>query len=57
MTEPQDELLEIANRQRKLADTYDAPEIQQAVAALENAAKVAEKAASRSWLGYQAFVY
>ncbi len=57
MTEPQDELLEIADRQRELADRCDAPEIQQPVTALENAAKVAEKAASRSWLGYHAFVY
>jgi predicted nucleotide-binding protein len=57
MTEPQDELLEIADRQRELAAKCDTPEIQQPVTALETAAKVAEKAASRSWLGYQAFVY
>jgi predicted nucleotide-binding protein len=57
MTQPQDELLEIADRQRELADRCDAPEIQQPITALENAAKVAEKAASRSWLGYHALVY
>jgi predicted nucleotide-binding protein len=49
--------IEIADRQRELADRCDAPEIQQPVTALENAAKVAEKAASRSWLGYHALVY
>jgi Predicted nucleotide-binding protein containing TIR-like domain len=57
MTEPQAELLEIAGRQEALAAACGADEIQGPVTAVEQAARQAEKAWSRSWMGYQSSVY
>jgi hypothetical protein len=52
MTQPQDELLEIADRQMALADASNAPEIAGPIVAMEKARRIAEKSSSGSWLGY-----
>ena len=57
MTEPHEELLEIAERQDALVAAVDAPEIEKPLAALETAAESAGKASSGSWLGYHASIY
>jgi predicted nucleotide-binding protein len=57
MTEPYEELLEIADRQHRMALTVDDPKVAGPVAMLEEAATRAGKAFSGSWLGYHATVY
>ena len=53
---PADELFCISNTLLEIADATDAA-IKAPVEAIENAARKVEKASSRSWLGYQAYVY
>lgn len=57
MTEPQEELLQLADRLRELADRAKTPEICEPVAALASAADQVGKSWSGSALGYHAYVY
>jgi hypothetical protein len=53
----QDKLLEIAERYDRSAEAFSNPAIDAPLEAMEKAARIAERAASGSWWGYQANVY
>jgi hypothetical protein len=57
MTEPQEELLEIANRLEGLAEAGEEPSVKESIDAVKDAANRVGKAWSGSWLGYHADVY
>ena len=57
MAEIETELLQLADRQEALANALSAPEVNGPIEAMERAARAVEKAWSKSWLGYQAYIY
>jgi hypothetical protein len=57
MTEPYEELLEIADRLERLAEEGNASAISEPLEALKEAANQIGKAWSGSWLGYHANIY
>ena len=57
MTEPHEELMDIAESLDRLVKRSRQPDIQEPLKKLEHAAKEVGKAWSGSWLGYQANVY
>ena len=57
MSEPHQELLEIADTMDRLAKRGRQPNVREPLVQLENAANETAKAWSGSWLGYHAYVY
>ena len=57
MSEPHEEMLQIADRLARLAEQGNAPEISEPLEVLKNAANEVGKAFGGSWQGYHAHVY
>ena len=57
MAEIESELLQLADRQEVFANALCDPDIKAPIEAMERAAREVEKAWSKSWLGYQAYIY